>query len=193
MKKIVRLVALSVMALSLTTGVAAAHSGSIDTTGPDSYNKIEFESRRRTRVENNNEVGVGNVNLQLARTGDARVSHNTEGGDARSGDATNDNWTHTAVSVDNSGSSAAAFSGNGGGNHDASIYKTGPDSYNKIEFEEKSRTSVSNNNQVGVMNLNVQAASSGDAKVYDNTEGGDARSGDATNVNTTTTTVDITN
>jgi hypothetical protein len=194
MKKILRLAALTVMAFSLTTGVAAANSGSIGTTGPDSYNKIEFNNRSTVKVRNSNDVGVGNVSLQFAKTGDAKVKHNTTGGDATSGDAVNDNLARTNVGIDNSGSSAAALeNGCGCGSDTGSISNTGPDSYNKIEFEDSSYVSVKNRNKVHVLNLNVQAASSGDAKVSGNTTGGDATSGDATNVNTTETTVNITN
>jgi hypothetical protein len=193
MKKLVRLAALSVMALSLTTGVAAASTGSIDTTGPDSYNKVEFKNRQSTRVRNNNHVDVGNVSFQSAHSGDASVKHNTEGGSARSGNASNSSSTSTSVGVNNGGSSAAALSGNGGGSNSGSIHKTGPDSYNKVSFNNSSYTSVKNNNHVGVLNLSVQKASSGDAKVYDNTEGGDATSGNASNTSTTSTTVNITN
>lgn len=101
MKKIVRLAALSVMALSLTTGVAAAHSGSIGTTGSDSYNKIEFEEKSSVKVNNNNHVGVLNLNVQAASSGDAEVEDNTTGGSARSGDATNVNTTETTVNISN--------------------------------------------------------------------------------------------
>jgi hypothetical protein len=194
MKKILRLAALTVMAFSLTTGIAAANVGTIDETGPDSYNKIEFENRSKVRLSNDNDVGVANLNVQLAKTGDARVRHNTTGGDASTGDATNDNWTSTRVAIDNSGSSEAALeNGCGCGDDEASISLTGPDSYNKVEFNNKNYTSVRNDNDVHVVNFSLQAAVSGDAKVSDNTTGGDATSGDATNVNTTETSVNISN
>lgn len=194
MKKILRLAAMTVMAFSLTTGVAAASTGSINTTGQDSYNKVEVENRRVARVRNNNKVGVGNVNLQLASSGDAKVKKNTTAGGAKSGDVVNESATSTTVRLNNSGSSAAALgSSSMGGSNSGSIKMTGQGSYNKVEFENKSYTSVKNNNTVGVVNLSVQAAASGDASVVKNTTGGSATSGDVTNVNTTSTTVEITN
>lgn len=192
MKKVVRIAALSVMALSLTGGVAAAHSGSIGTTGPDSTNKIEHRNRESRRVRNNNNVVAANINPQEARSGSARVSHNTSGGDAESGDATNDSLFRARVSVNNS-SSGALGGGNGGGNNSASVERTGPDSYNKVEFNNRSSVSVRNNNNVGVVNINTQKAKSGDARVSGNTTGGDAESGDASNISTNETTIEIRN
>lgn len=195
MKKLLRLAALSVMALSLTTGVAAANSGTVLDTGPDSYNKIEFENRSKTRLENNNRVRVYNNNPQSAYSGDARVRHNTTGGDATSGDATNDSLLRATVRLNNSSSSSAALN-NGCGCEGAStghIENTGPDSYNKIEFADSSYVSVQNNNDVKVENNNSQYASTGDAKVSDNTTGGDATSGSASNISTNETTIEVTN
>jgi hypothetical protein len=194
MKKLLRLAALTVMAFSLTTGVAAASVGSIDTTGPDSTNIIRFRNRSSVRVSNDNNVGVGNVNLQFADSGDAKVKHNTTGGDATSGDAANDNLTRTRVAIDNSGSSGDALANACGcDGSEASIENTGPDSYNRVSVNNDSSVRVRNDNNVGVLNFSVQSADSGDARVEDNTTGGDATSGDATNVNTTETTVEITN
>ncbi len=192
MKKVVRIAALSVMALSLTGGVAAAHSGSIGTTGPDSTNKIEHKNRDTRRVQNDNNVLAVNYNPQEARTGRARVSHNTTGGDAESGDATNDSLLRARVSVNNSGSGGTSGSG-GGGSNSATINNTGPDSYNKVEFDSSSYVSVRNNNNVGVLNVNEQKAKSGSARVSGNTTGGDATSGDASNISTNETTIEIRN
>jgi len=194
MRKLVRLAGLSVMALSLTTGVAAASSGSIYKTGPDSTNRIEYRNRNNVDTRNTNHVGVANASLQLARTGDARATHNTDAGSARSGNAANDNLSRTTVRVNNSGSSAAALRNNNSNNNDdASIDTTGPDSTNVIRFQNRNNTKVTNTNEVGVLNLSVQAAESGSAKVHDNTEGGSATSGNASNVNTSETTIEITN
>ncbi len=193
MKKIVRIAALSVMALSLTGGVAAAHSGSIGTTGPDSVNKIEHKNRSTRNVDNNNALFVVNYNPQEARTGRARVSHNTTGGDATSGDATNDSLLRARVTVNNSGSNSAALGSGSSGNNSGTISKTGPDSYNTIKFENSSYVRVTNNNLVGVVNVNEQKAKSGSARVSGNTTGGDATSGDASNISTNETTISITN
>lgn len=193
MKKIVRIAALSVMALSLTGGVAAAQSGSIGTTGPDSTNVIKHKNRDTRKVRNNNALFVVNYNPQDAQTGRARVNHNTTAGDATSGDATNDSLLRARVDVDNSGSSRAALSGGSAGNNTGTINNTGPDSYNKIKFDNKSTVKVTNNNLVGVVNVNEQKAKSGNANVSGNTTGGDATSGNASNVSTNETTITVTN
>lgn len=193
MKKIARVAALSVMAISLTGGVAAASSGSIGTTGPDSTNKVEHKNRSKRKVENNNGLFVVNYNPQEARTGRARVSHNTTGGDAASGDATNDSLLRARVTVDNSGSSDVALGSGGSGSNSGTISNTGPDSYNKIKFDNKSSVKVTNNNLVGVVNVNEQKAKSGSARVSGNTTGGDATSGNASNISTNETTISITN
>lgn len=194
MKKILRLVAISVMALSFTTGIAAANSADIDTTGPDSTNKIEFDSHNSADVDNNNNLSVSNNNDQEAFSGNAKVKHNTTGGDATSGDASNDSLQSVAASVDNSGSSSAALGGGCGcGDNDASISNTGPDSYNKVEVSQSSHVDVENNNNVSVSNNNSQSAFSGHATVWGNTTGGDATSGSASNISSQTTTLTITN
>lgn len=192
MKKVVRIAALSVMALSLTGGVAAAHSGSIGTTGPDSINKIEHKNRDTRRVRNDNNVLAVNYNPQEARSGRARVSHNTKGGDAESGDASNDSLLRARVSVDNSDTDGTSRS-SGSGSESADISKTGPDSYNKVKFDNRSHVSVRNNNNVGVVNINEQKAKSGSARVSGNTFGGDAKSGDASNISTNETIIEIRN
>lgn len=193
MKKIVRVAALSVMTLGLTGGVAAAHSGSIGTTGPDSVNKIEHRNRTTRNLENNNAVFAVNYNPQAARTGRARVSHNTTGGDATSGDATNDSLLRAKVSVSNSGSNSAALNSGSAGTNTGTINNTGPDSVNKIKFHNTSTVNVTNNNLVGVVNVNEQKAKSGSARVSGNTTGGDATSGDASNISTNETTITVTN
>jgi hypothetical protein len=49
--------------------------------------------------------------------------------------------------------------------HQASISTTGPDSYNKIAFENSDKCKVENNNDVSVKNINFQTAQTGDAVV----------------------------
>jgi hypothetical protein len=296
-------------------GLVAANA-SISNTGPDSYNKIEFNNENKCEVENNNDVDVTNKNYQNARTGDASVGGsgwqayapevwqaeghsyeewqsavnaymadhasewrdnwghgggNTTGGSATSGDATNVNNTKTNVSIDNGdacefagqriccdengkpvkpgqkpthdrnghvlgdseaaggagghvlgaggaggahgvggqGGAGGAFnpttSGGAGGGHgghggpgghgadcdcpsdSAVISNTGPDSVNKISFQNQSNVSVNNTNNVNVSNYSKQSASSGDATVAGNTTAGSGGTGGATNGNGTNT------
>lgn len=193
MKKLVRLAAVSVMAFSFTTGVAAANAGSIDTTGPDSVAKVKSYNANVRRAENNTNVKVKNNNWQHAHTGDASVRHNTTGGAAVSGDAVNDALSRSNIKVNNSGASATAF---GGGSSEAQaghIKNTGPGSYAKVESVNKNYAAVENNTNAYVQNNNWQKATSGDAKVSGNTTAGDAVSGNATNISTNETTLEITN
>jgi hypothetical protein len=57
-------------------GLAIADQASISNTGPDSYNKIAIENKEKCDVENNNNVGVMNINKQNAHTGNAVVGSN---------------------------------------------------------------------------------------------------------------------
>lgn len=63
------------------------------------------------------------------------------------------------------------------------IDTTGPDSRNTINSDTSYRVEVDNDNKIKVHNENTQKAWTGDAKVYDNTTGGDATTGDAWNDN----------
>lgn len=75
----------------------------------------------------------------------------------------------------------------------ADIGTTGPSSTNKVEISRHHDLDIDNDNNVDVDNDNDQEAKTGDAKVYGNTTGGDAESGDAENSNETSTEVSITN
>ncbi len=192
-RSILRFGAIAMATAGLGLGVAAASTASIDTTGPDSYNKVEDSLHNTVDIENHNKVDVDNDNDQHASTGDASVKHNTTGGDATSGDAENSNTTTTDISV---GSSCGCVDlgdlfGNGGGDNTSSIENTGPDSTNKIEIKTYNKLTVDNHNYVDVNNDNDQHAYSGDAKVYGNTTGGDATSGGASNTNSTSTSISL--
>jgi len=189
-KKLLRVSAVTAMALSLSTGVAAANSGLIDHTGLDSHNEVKSSSWESSRVKNNNNLGVTNNNPQHAHTGDARVFHNDEGGDAATGEAANDSLLRANVKVSNggSGASAAATADNSG-----TVSNTGTDSYNKVSVSSSSSSQVTNNNNVSVTNNNHQSAHSGDASVHGNTTGGGATSGGASNISTNETTIEVTN
>jgi hypothetical protein len=166
----------------------------ISHTGPDSYNKVKNRVSSYVKVENNNNLTARNYNDQSAWSGDARVTHNTYGGDATTGDATNRNSFSASATVKNSGGNWGGL-GNvgGGGNANTTIEYTGPDSYNKVDNSTKSTVKIENNNDLRVVNNNTQTASTGDARVSDNTRGGDATTGDATNTNSTRVEFNVTN
>jgi hypothetical protein len=177
------------------SGFAGATTGTIDTTGPDSTNTIRSDSSYRADVNNDNNLNVRNDNNQDAWTGDAVAEDSTTAGDAWTGSAMNDNALDATVSVDNSASGVAAFEGVGvtGGDNEATIGTTGPDSVNRVTFDTTTRVNVDNNNNLNITNSNDQNASSGDATVDHNTTGGSATTGDASNTNTTTIRFDVTN
>lgn len=180
-KQLIRATAVTVLGLSLTTGLAAA--GSIDTTGPNSNNDIRSSYDARADVRNNNNLRVDSTTDQFAQSGDATTRTNTDGGDAETGDAENDAEMDASVEVSNDsaadlGSSFGAGAGDGG---DASIENTGPRSDNTVRSDTTLRYNVENNNNLTVNNDVVQTAVTGDADVRNNTEGGSATTGDARN------------
>jgi hypothetical protein len=193
MKKILRVMAIVVLALSLGTAAASAQTGTIGTTGPDSVNKIKFSNRHDVDLNNRTKIKVRNTNPQVAQSGDVGVSHNTTGGSAASGAAANDGLLRVAGAVDNSGSSAAALANQNGGDPTGSIENTGPDSTNKVLFENKNYVDVANKTRIDVRNNNDQYAKSGDVCVEDNTTAGDAVSGDASNISTVDLNFTVTN
>lgn len=74
---------------------------SINNTGPDSQNKITSENNVKVNMNNDNDIHVTNNNDQVAKSGSAEVSHNTTGGDATSGSATNTSSSTFTVRVTN--------------------------------------------------------------------------------------------
>lgn len=306
-------------------GMAMANQASIKNTGPDSYNKIEFNNSQRCNVENNNSVKAVNKVTQNAETGDAIVGSsdwykydpaewaargksygeweaavnsymtqnksnwrnnwghsdgNTTGGNATSGKATNLSNNSTSISIDNSDACALGLGSAGNGDHDGkgynntpgnvlgkssyhqpagepssakgstgghmlgtsssgmgyntgnmnvtspsanwpkskgaanyptvsggtggkgngnhgdngfSINNTGPDSYNKINYQQSSQTNIINNNNVIAKNLVTQHATSGNSTVSGNTTTGNAAGGGAHNSSGNSTSAGINN
>jgi len=197
MIKIKKAVGASVLSLGLVVGLAGfagATSGTIGTTGPDSYNEVTSKSRTETRVKNNNNVNLSSKNHQYTSSGDAKVKGNTTGGSARSGDGENHNSVGATIEVDNSQTAGVVAGVGSGDDHGTgSITNTGPDSVNKVKSEKSVRINVDNNNNIHIYNSNDQAAKSGDAEVTHNTTGGDATSGSVTNTNSSTFEVRVTN
>lgn len=80
-----------------------------------------------------------------------------------------------------------------GATDDCSISDTGPGSTNSCVIKDDFTCTVDNDNKFTIINKNDQEAISGDAKVNDNTTGGGANSGSATNSNGTVIDVSIDN
>lgn len=185
------------MVVGFAALAGAAPVSTINTTGPDSINKVKNSVWVDVDVTNHNNLHASNYNHQSAWTGDAKVIDNTTGGGATSGDAMNHASFNASATVNNSGSSAAlnsALSGVlGGGGGSSSISNTGPDSYNTVTNKASVNVDVNNTNNLTVTNHNTQTASSGDASVIHNTTGGSATTGNASNTSNTTATFNVTN
>src|ERR1044072_1603105 len=69
------------------SGLAGAATGNIGNTGPWSNNQVTATSSKNAVLTNNNNLGAANTNAQDASSGRARVSFNTTGGSAHSGNA----------------------------------------------------------------------------------------------------------
>lgn len=194
-KQLIRLGAASTVAGLIlgAAAVAGASSASIGTTGPNSHNEVEWQNRLELRLNNHNDLHLTNNNPQTARTGSAEVEHNTIGGDATSGDASNESSLEANVSINNSNGGFGELFENGMGNDTANINLTGPNSHNEVEFHNQANVNVTNDNHVNVTNNNTQNATSGSAEVSGNTEGGSATSGNASNTSYSSFSVDITN
>lgn len=192
MRKLLRFAAMAVTGLSLTTGVAAANSGSIGTTGQNSNNTIEFSNSDTRRVENNSDVKVRNSNPQTARSGEVNTDRNTTAGTSQSGNARNDSLLRANLTVNNTSSSSTPEDTDDGDDM-GTISNTGQRSENHITFDSSSDSRVTNNSTVHVVNENEQRATTGNVNVSRNTTAGNALSGHAENISTTEVTVNVSN
>lgn len=194
----VKVTALRYAAIGMATlglaGVAAASTVSVSDTGSHSTQRTNLTSRNTATMTNNNHVGVGNLNQQHAKTGNVSARDNTTvSGDVGSGHAMNHNTASTSVSVDNSGSGA----GLGGffmpADDSVSYDTTGSHSNQTTTINNTNTLRQTNNNNVGILNLNSQSATSGRVDARDNTTVGGVTSGDASNTSSTDTSVTISN
>jgi len=193
---VLRYAAIGMATLSMA-GFAAASTVSVGTTGPDSSNHVYLNNAQNLKFHNNNNVGVANESLQGAGSGNVDAAKNTSvsGGGLSSGDARNSNDTRTTVTVNNTGAASALshLAGMAAPDDHVSLNLTGPDSDNKVSISNTQKVSVTNNNNVEVVNENLQWAKSGNVSAYKNTTVGGLSSGDATNTNATTTSVNVSN
>lgn len=174
-------------------GVAGATSASIGTTGPYSYNKINATSYTRGWFANENNVPVHTTNVQSAVTGNANVSFNTSGGSAMTGEAFNQNNTDINATIRNNNASGLTNGWSLPASDEALINMTGPGSHNYVNLSHKNSLSVTNTNNIPVTTVNTQTAVSGSANVSGNTYGGSAITGNATNTNTQSVSINVTN
>lgn len=173
--------------LAAATAANANGSNSISNTGPTSNNQINNQNPSNTNINNTNTTGINNDVTLSAASGNATVDHNTLAGDATTGQAGTDltilNLTGQQIIGDNAllvfvnvmgkwvgmivnapeGSTSAAL---GGGISSISSLPSG-------------NTTINNTTNNKINNKLNLAAASGDANVSNNTEAGNARSGDA--------------
>ena len=162
-------------------------------TGPNSNNAINNNANNQLdiNIQNDGRI-VNNVDL-AAQSGDARVSGNTTGGDATTGDA---NAVANIFNLVNSMiSPGSAFIGTinilGNLNGDillpsllSSIANTGPNSSNTVGNNQNNNVNVASVDNRSVTNNTNLSAASGNAVVSGNTNGGAATTGSAgTNLN----------
>jgi hypothetical protein len=194
--KIKKTVGAGVASLGLVIGLggfAAAATGSITNTGPDSQNTVKSKTVNKARVRNNNHLNLTSTTSQSATSGDARTNHNGTGGDATTGAASNTHELTVDATIDNSATTGGLGGAVGSGDDSGTITGTGPDSTNVVKSKTINKLNVQNNNNLTITNSTSQTATSGDAHVNDNTTGGSATSGDVSNSSTTGVTIDLTN
>ena len=194
MGKLLLGVASVVASVSLVGGVAAAQTGSVDVdaSGPGANVKVDSHDHASVHVANKTKAHVYNDVYQKADSGNARVSHNTTGGDATSGNAANSSALSVSASVDNSGSSLGDMLG-GGGMGDVTVDASGPSAKVKVDSHNSAHVSVYNSVDLKVSNDVTQKASTGNASVTGNTTGGDATSGSASNTSSGSVSLTVTN
>lgn len=158
-------------------GVVGAATGTIGTTGDDSENYVNATSA----TEHDVDVAVDNVNDQVALSGDATVEDNDDtAGSAGTGAAENEGTQSLVGGVTYDAADASADAS-------ATIADTGDDSVNTVDAHSDYNTHTS----VTVTNNSAQNATSGNAVVSGNENGGSATTGDVKNTSTQSTTFNV--
>lgn len=73
------------------------------------------------------------------------------------------------------------------------IHNSGDDNYTNVAASNQSTSDLTNDNNVGALNLNGQAGQSGNARASGNESGGDATTGSVSNSSNTSTTISVKN
>jgi hypothetical protein len=190
----------------------AANVPTVTLTGPNSTNSSNTTTNNNTSVTNSNNLGINNNVNATAASGTAAVTDNTSAGNATSGSANtkitafnltgsnvigaNDllvfvNVTGTWVGLIVNAPPGTTAAELGGG-----ITSTGPNSTNTTNSTTNNNATLNNNTNEQINNNITTAAKSGNATVSDNTQGGDAKSGNADNavnvLNMENSTLDLT-
>lgn len=193
-KKLLRAAAVAVLGVSMTTGLAAAQSGSINQTGQSSENRVRNRVTTSRTVTSDVTAGISNGNNQGTSTGTATANNNTTGGSVSSGMASNSNAFGLNATINNSMASTAA--GGSGmameSDNSGTISNTGQGSTNVVHNTVNDTTTVDTSTNLQVSSTSTQSASSGNASASNNTTVGDVWSGDAMNTNTSSIVLTIT-
>ena len=187
-----RAAAATVLGLSLTTGVAAAQT-------PYNHHKGNMPTNTSvtsSTVTNHNTVNATNTTSQVAQTGNAIVTDNgssrhhddsstSSAPSATTGPATNNNALKNAsVTVDTTASNADV-------NNMPSDTPADTGGSDHTSTQTVDTSTVSNTNNVNVTNSTNQYANTGNAVVAHNSTGGNATTGPATNNNTASFSVSV--
>ncbi len=185
---------------AVASGTGEGTSGN-NTTGPNSNNTTSTTNTDTTNI-NNNVNGSFNNNINLAaNSGDASVTNNTAAGSATTGSATtnsslfnlfytdvfannavlvivNDmgNWVGQLLDLPGSNSSEGGLLTSDGTVQNAT---TGPNSNNTASTSNTNTTNLNNTVNGSITNNVTAKATTGSASVSDNTQGGNATSGNA--------------
>ncbi len=197
MKKLLRVIAIAVLGVSMSAGVAAAQTNIDNGNGTNSDNTVRMANDLTVRVNNTNDVGLGVTNGQHANSGDAEANRNTTVSDVGTGEATNTADVRANLDITNDNSTCSCLLstvGNTGGGVDASIHNgNGTNSDNRIVSNNDTNVTVNNTNHVNVGVTNTQTANSGDSEANANITVGNVTTGGASNSFSSDTSIHISN
>jgi hypothetical protein len=192
MKKLLRILAVSVLGIGLSAGAVSAATGVIDATGPDSSVNVDAASEANHEVNNETTANVTNNNPQTATSGDVEADGNVTAGDATTGTATNTSTLDASLTVNNSSSSD---NGEGTTQTESSweVSNTGPNADVNIDATQTTNVLHNNTTTFNLQNNVSQNAQSGNASVTNNNTGGNASSGNVSNSSNATVELNVTN
>lgn len=146
--------------------------------------------KNRNTITNNTNASLNNSITATGTSGSATVLGNTQGGSATSGDVTNEadviNMLQSSSNALGDGSNVKTFSYDINGDVYGDLFFD-PNAISKVQdastnTEVNNATTINNNSNTAINNDINLTAKSGDATVAKNTAGGDATSGNATNI-----------
>jgi len=171
------------------TGNNSSNTGgaSVGNTGPNSNNTINNNQNNNGTLTLSNNATITNGINSTSNSGNAIVQGNTQGGSASTGDAEAiaNILNLLQSSWDPSKGDIATFNADIYDHYGdllfdpSTVLSTGPNSQNSINSNKNNNLDVTIQNDGRIVNNVDLTANSGDAKVANNTTGGDATTGDA--------------